>query len=373
MSTAIQEKLSKAKANLILDHPFFASIICAAPMIEDANLNPPTMATNGKWIKFHPQFVQDCTVRELIFVLCHEVGHCMFGHMFRRGQRDPLKWNIAGDYIINDMLVGDNVGDMPKGALHDSNLVAAGHGTTDGVYDLLPDNQGSGPGGGLPDQFDTCEDAGGDAAQQAQAEAEMKVTIAQAAQAAKMCDKLGARLKRLVDLALKPKVSWKDVLRRFVSARAKVEYSYARPKRRFLAEDLYLPSLGGQAMGDLVVAVDCSGSIGQQELAEFAAEMRAIKEDCLPANLHVIYFHHEVARVDSFSQDEELEVRPAGSGGTAFSPIFAEIDNRDLDPVACVVLTDLECNDFGPAPYYPTLWVSTSRDQAPWGEIVMMK
>lgn len=372
MALTVSEKMSKAKATLVLDHPFFASIICSMPMIEDATLNPPTMATNGKCVKYHPEFVESCSLQEVVFVLCHEVGHCMFAHMFRRNHRDPKRWNIAGDYVINDLLVSDNIGQMPSNGLHNPSLVQAGGGTTDGVYALLPEGDG-GDGSGLPDQFDTCEDADGDAAEQGQAEAEMKVAIAQAAQAAKMCGKLGTKLERLVDMALKPKVAWQDVLRRFISARAKVEYSYARPKRRFLAEDLFLPTLGGNALGELVVAIDCSGSIGQDELAAFAAEISAIKDDCRPVKLNLIYFHHEVARVDSFEQDDELLIRPAGSGGTAFSPIFREVDDRDMAPVATVVLTDLECHDFGPTPDYPVLWVSTHRDTAPWGEVVMMK
>jgi predicted metal-dependent peptidase len=273
------------------------------------------------------------------------------------------------------MLVADSVGTMPQGALHDSQLVANAGGTTDGVYNLLPDppkNGGKGGAGKGPQQWDECMDSGGDAAEQAAAEAESRVQIAQAAQAAKMCGKLGANLERFVNAALKPKVAWQDVLRRFVSAKAKVDYSYARPKRRFLAEDLYLPSLGGERLGELVVAVDCSGSISQNEIDEFAAEILAIHQDCKPVGLHLIYFHHEVSKVDSFAQDDTPHISPNGTGGTAFSPIFREIANRDFNPVACVVLTDLCCSDFGPEPEYPVLWVSNHSDSAPWGQVVKM-
>jgi predicted metal-dependent peptidase len=369
------EKLSKAKAKLIMRQPFFASLCCTMPLVENKNLAIPTMATDGKTIWFDPGFVEQCSVDEIVFVLCHEVSHKVFAHMFRRGQRDPVKWNIAGDFIINNMLIGDSVGSPPQGVLHDPQLVVDGGGTTDGVYNLLPDppKQGGKGGGKGHQQWDECMDSPGDAAEQAAAEAEAKVQIAQAAQAAKMCGKLGANLERFVDLALKPKVAWQDVLRRFISAKAKVDYSYARPKRRFLAEDLYLPSLTGERLGELVVAVDCSGSISQQEINEFAAEILAIHQDCRPTDLHLVYFHHEVSRVDSFGQDDTPHITPNGTGGTAFSPIFKEIDKRDFHPAACVVLTDLCCSDFGPVPEYPVLWVSNCQSEAPWGEVVMMK
>lgn len=374
MTDHVAEKISKAKAKLVLGQPFFASIICNLPITEDNTI--PTMATNGKWVKYNRDFVDAMTLDETMFVLCHEVGHVMFTHMHRRQHRDPRKWNIAGDYVINDLLVNEGIGSMPKGGLLDPNIVKAGGGTTDGVYAILPDNPNSG--GPSTDGYngtgiDECVDADGDDADKAQSEAETRIMVAQAAQVAKMQGKLSAGLARLVDEVVSPQVPWQDVLRRFVSTKAKVDYSFARPKRRFLAQGLYLPSLSGERMGQILIAVDCSGSIGEHEIAEFAAEIRAIKEDCLPTEMHVVYFDSKVSHHDVFDQNDELEVAPHGGGGTAFSPIFRYAEENGIDPVCCVVLTDLCCNDFGPAPHYPVLWVSNYSDEAPWGEVVMMR
>jgi predicted metal-dependent peptidase len=368
---AVTDKVSKAKSKLVMHHPFFATIVCSLPMTEDNSI--PTMATNGRWIKYNHHFVEKMSLDETLFVLCHEVGHCMFAHMHRRGQRHPLKWNMAGDYVINDLLVADNVGQMPQGGLLNPQLVQQGGGTTDGVYDLIDDNDLPDQGGYNGTAIDVCEDAGGSPAEQAAAEAETKVMIAQAAQAAKMCGKLSANLSRLVDAALKPQVNWQDVLRRFVSAKAKVDRTYARPKRRFVADDIFLPSLSGERMGEILIAVDCSGSIGPQELNEFAAEMFAIKQDVRPTKVHVLYFDSSVSHYDKFEQDEDLHVEGHGGGGTAFSPIFAKADELGIEPVCCVVLTDLYCGDFGPCPSYPTLWVTTGSESAPWGEVIPMK
>ena len=371
------DKLTKARAKLIMGHPFWASLVCNTPLIEDATINPPTMCTNGKWIKWSPDFVEKLTVDEVLFVLAHEVGHAMFAHMFRRRDRHPVVWNIAGDYIINQVLTADNVGTMPQGGLLDAATVQGGGGTTDGVYDLIYqelEQQGAFKGkGSLPDQFDNCEDHGGSEAEKAQAEAEMKIAVQQAANAAKMCGKLGGALERFVSEALRPKVDWKAVLRRFVSMRAKVERSYSRPKRRFLAEDIYLPSLGGERLGEIIVAVDCSGSISSKEIDAFAAELKAIKEDCKPEKLTVIYFHHEISKVDTFEENDELVIKPNGSGGTDFAPIFSYISEQGLEPVAIVVLTDLACSSFGVCPDAPVLWVSTHPGTAPWGDVVLMQ
>lgn len=365
----VEEKLSTAKSKLVIFHPFFASIVCNLPMDEDNSI--PTMATNGKWVKYNRDFVDSMTLDEVIFVLAHEVCHCIFGHMFRRKFRDPHKWNVAADYVSNDILVEDKVGTMPKDGLYDPQLVIRGGGTAEGVYDILPDTPPQ-EGGYSGTALDECVDATGDASERSLAEAQNKVMVAQAAQVAKMVGKLSARLSRLVNETLQPKVDWRDVLRRFVSARAKSEYTYARPKRRFVAEGLYLPSLGGERMGEFLVAVDCSGSIGPKELNEFAAEIKALKEDCLPTQLHVVYFDSEVSHHDAFGPDDQLVVAPHGGGGTAFSPIFRFAEARGIEPVGCVVLTDLCCHDFGPPPPYPTLWVSNMDGTAPWGEVVLM-
>lgn len=362
--------MQRARAQLASQQPFFASLLFGLKMVEDND--QPTLATDGTSLYWNREFVDGLDIEQLKFGLCHEVMHCVFEHMHTRGSRVHEVWNFAGDYIINDLLIAEGVGKPTAGCLHDSKLVAAGGSTTSGVYELLMQNAQKKPSHG-DCGCSGIRQAKGSPAEVSEAQAKMKVAVAQAAQAAKMCGKLSAGIKRLVDDALTPKVPWREVLRRFISIRAKVEYSFARPKRRFLADDLYLPSLGGQAMGDVLVAVDCSGSIGPKELAEFAAEMAAIKLDCMPRRVEVLYFDSTVSHHDSFGCDDELVVAPHGGGGTAFSPIFRYADEHGIEPVCCVVLTDLYCNDYGPPPGYPVLWATTGATDAPWGEVVKVK
>ena len=362
------EKLSKAKAALICDQPFFASLLLGMPMKESKEI--PTMGTNGEYIVFNPDFVAKLTVPELVFVLAHETLHCVFQHMFRKGARNHAKWNIAADFVINDILVNESVGNMIKGGLYDPALVKRGGATSEGVYDLLPDSMEKNLPGTPGGSWDDCMDSEGTQAERSAKEAEMKVRVIQASNAAKISGKMSSNLERLVDEMVAPKVDWKSVLRRFISERAKVDLSYARPKRRYMADDFYLPSLNGDRMGAVVVAVDCSGSIDTKTLAEFAAELKSITSETRPTSLHVVYFDSEVLHVDKFSEDEEIQVNARGGGGTAFSPVFNYIDKAGLELAACVVLTDLQCSDFGPKPIFPVLWASNDQMTAPWGEIV---
>lgn len=356
------EKLSLAKSKLVIYQPFYATLICNLPLIEDCAI--PTMATNGKQFRYNPEFIREISMDELLFVLCHEVDHCVFGHPYRRGNRDPKRWNYAADYIINDHLVTDGIGKMPAGALFNPELARAG-GNSEGVYALLPEMDEDGEGS----PTDMCEDAPGGAEDQAQAESEMRVAVAQAAQIAAAAGKLSASLKRLVEDALKPQLHWEQVLRDFFSSKAKVDLSYSRPNRRHMSHELIMPTLTGERLGEVVVAVDCSGS-SFSVLDTFAAELRAIHEDCRPTKVHVLYFDTRVLDHTEFAADDMLTIESMGGGGTAFSPIFNYVESHGLEPEACVVLTDLYCNDFGNAPDYPVLWISNGDQKAPWGDVI---
>lgn len=366
MSMPIEKRLAKAKTSLILEHPFIGNIALNMPFIEDATIR--TAATNGKRILYNPDFCGELNDEELKFLVAHECMHPMLEHCHRRGERNHRKWNQAGDYVINKLLSDEGIGKMPKRGLLNDAIYNAGGGTSDGIYNILPepdDDDGNDP-------LDDCQDADGNNADKARDAAEWKVRVAQAAQAAKMMGKLSANMQRLVDEVLQPKVDWRDVLRKFVEKCKSDHRTWARPNRRFISQGMYLPSVSGEALGELAIAVDCSGSITQETINQFAAEIRTIKEDGNPSRIHVVYFDSEVSHYESYGKDDELDIKPHGGGGTAFSPVFEYFAEHQIEPVACIFLTDLCCNDFGDEPEYPVLWVSTDEGTAPFGEVVLM-
>lgn len=368
----LETKLAKAKTALILEHPFVGTIALSMPFEFDENI--PTAATNGKRIKFNPEFVNKLTDEEVKFLVAHECFHPMLEHNFRRGERQPRRWNMAADYVINKLLVDDGIGRMPKVGLHNPNIYNAGKGTSEGIYNILPEQpEGGGSGAGEPGgPLDDCEDGDGSPAEQQQQQAEWKVKVAQAAQAAKMMGKMSANMARLVDEVLQPKVDWREVLQRFLVKCKNDSRSFARFNRRFLPQGMYLPSVSGEAMGEIVFAVDCSGSIDQHTINQFAAEIGKVKDDLLPERIHVLYFDSEVSHVESYEASDSLDIKPHGGGGTDFAPVFESIIEHGFNPVAIVFLTDLCCNSFGEQPDAPVLWVTTDPGKAPFGEIVEM-
>lgn len=366
------EKVSRAKAMLILEQPFIAAIICGMKLVEDRNLPFKTLATDGKYVWYDPDFVDGLSLASVMWCLAHETMHNVFAHAFRREGRNPRLWNIAGDYVINQLLEVDMPRMRPDNVLFDKDIYERGNRTTEGIYALLLEDAEKNGGGG-PDQWDEVLDHGGTAAEQAEAAAVWKVTIAQAASAAKARGKLSADMERLVGAILQPAVCWEDQLRQFCMKRIKSSYSYARPARRHLHAGLYMPGKDGNGMGEIMVAIDVSGSVDDKTLTRFNTELQAIVEDAHPDRVHVIYFHHMVERHDTFEFGEEVTLARTGSGGTAFSPIFEFAEREGINPACCVVLTDLLCSDFGPAPDYAVMWASTHSMTAPWGEVIDMR
>jgi predicted metal-dependent peptidase len=372
MTQDLARRISKAKTTLLLDQKsaFIGSLALGLPTVITDSIK--TACTDGKSIMFNPKFCADLTDEEMVFLIAHETMHPMLEHNYRLQGRNHSKWNKAADYVINQLLVEEKIGKFIEGGCLSDSLYKAGNGITDSIYSIMPDDDGNdGDGnGGIGDDIIASNATG---AEQEAEIGEWKLKVANAAQAAKLMGSLSANMERLVGAVLEPKIDWRDVLRDFVFKAKTDERSFARPNRRFISQGVYLPSITGETLGDIVMAIDCSGSIGQKEIDMFAAEMRAIKSDGNPTAMHVVYFDHDVCHYDKFGPDEELIVKPRGGGGTAFSPVFKYIEDHDIQPIACVFLTDLYCDDYGPAPEYPVLWAvfnGPNDPVAPFGRVV---
>ena len=111
-----KQRLSTARATLVLDHPFFGSLALRMNLEEETRGRTQTMATDGRSIFYDPKFVKGCSDLELVGLLAHEVMHPAMQHHTRRGDRDPRLWNDAADYAINPILTEAGFV-LPGGAL----------------------------------------------------------------------------------------------------------------------------------------------------------------------------------------------------------------------------------------------------------------
>ena len=126
-------------------------------------------------------------------------------------------------------------------------------------------------------------------------------------------------------------------------------------------------------MGEIAIAVDCSGSVSPRQLGLFESEIRSILAGQRPRLVHVLYFDAAVQKAETYEAGQPVSFSPVGGGGTDFRPCFDWLQEHGIMPQTLVFLTDL-CGTFpGEAPPYPVIWASTEARRAPFGEVVRME
>jgi len=365
-------KLDKAKAQIVLDHPFFASILLKRKLTPRNDL--PTLAVNARGdIFYNEKFIEGLTVPQVVWGLCHEIGHVVGQHALRKKHRDHQKWNYAGDAWINDMLDDCGVGQRIPNTV---DMKGSKDKTTETIYDELPDQPKGGNGQG---QGDSSWDNGlGDdimsenltESEIKEIEANGKVEIAQAAQAAKARGKLPGKLAEMVADILNVKTPWYDILERYMTDCVKQDQTWTKPNRRHIGAGVYLPSMATEpAMGELAIQVDVSGSISKRELDYYNGHLSRIVKQCNPTKVHVLYTDTDVQKYVEFDQGEEIKLEFFSGGGTDMPAGFDYLNNKGIEPAVFVCLTD-GYTGFGEPPSYPVVWCISSDVTADHGETI---
>ena len=399
-----ERKVQKAKITLMRD-PRFALwsgiLMVGRTSVVD---NIPTACTNGRDEKYGRKFVAMLKETELNFVVLHENLHKAYRHLttWRKLHDENHRLaNAACDYVINlklkDLDPSERIIAMPKWA--DGMLKGKPMGLIDEkyrglnakqVFDLLKQEQkDKGDGGG----DDEGESAGGDSGgtgtgegfddhdwdgakemteeEKKVLEREIDQAIRQGVMAHQKIAGTGAGdLDRdLLDL-LEPKVDWREMLREFVKATcsAKDTSSWRKVNRRFLSMGTYMPSLIGEKVGHLVLAVDTSGSVGQAELSGFLTEVRGIAEEVKPSQVDLIYWDSRVAAHEEYTESMVGDIinstKPRGGGGTSPSCVSQYLKEKRIVPECIIVLTDgYVGNDWGHDWTAPVMWAIVGGDK----------
>ena len=386
--------LDKAKTKLVIAEPFYATIVLNLKPHLVTNASPTfngqevkTLATDGTNLVVNTDYFESLPLSRAITALKHEALHVALMHPFRRGARTPTRWNQAGDYVINDKLSKEG------GDLGDNWLLSPGftNMSSEQVYaQLPPEPPGNGGGQGKeqggagkdqnqPGKSDNPDNDVLEAPDKSEAaEAQARATVAKAINVAKAMGKMPGDLKEMLEDILSPKVDWKEVLRRFMTDVNKSDYSFARPNRRMISQGYYLPTRHGMdAMRDIAIVIDTSGSMGDEELKQMFGEVCGAVEDCCPGKVTVVYCDAAVNHVDQFEDqptvdDVRASAKRVGGGGTDLTRALDWIDKSISDPACCIVMTD-GYTPFGEDRSYPTLWAMSTDVEAPWGETVRVE
>ena len=395
LKAEVLDKIIVARVGLLLRHPFFGNMATRL-IIKEASDWCPTAATDGRHLYYSVPFFAKMDNKEIEFVIAHEILHCVFDHMTRREDRDPQIHNIAADYIVNNTLVRDNIGKKPADIPIFQDFKYEGK-TSEEVYDDIykkydeeelkqlgqlldehidwdkdsqdnqkaPSKKGNKKGQGQPsyskEELKKIRD-------------EIKESMMGAAQAAG-AGKVPAEIERMIKELTEPKMNWREILRQQIQSTIKNDYTYIRPSRKGWHTGAVLPGINYDETIDICIGIDMSGSIGNEQGADFLGEVQGIMSEYQDYNIKVWCFDTKVYNEQDFTADNGMDLNQyqlMGGGGTDFNANWEYMKEQDIVPKRFIMFTDgYPWDSWGDESYCDTVFVIHGHHdknlQAPFG------
>jgi predicted metal-dependent peptidase len=385
IDAAAREKLTTARIGLLLKAPFFGTL-ATRMTLTNADEWCGTAATDGRKFYYNSEFVNNMPLKQLEFLVGHEVLHAVYDHMGRRGDRMPKMSNIAADYVVNgdliDQRIGEKISVVP--ILFDAKYRGWSY---EEVYDdlyknadkinmqqleqmLLDDHleedgegDGDGEGNGRPKL----------SKEEAQAiRDEIKGAVISAAQAAG-AGNVPSGVKRLLKDLTEPVIDWRELINQQIQSVVKNDFTWARPSRRGWDMDAVMPGLKPGEMVDVCISLDQSGSISDVDSKIFLSEVKGIMEQFQEYKITIWCFDTEIYNVQTFTSDninDIMDYEPMGGGGTDFMANWEFMKENGIEPKKFIMFTDgMPFGEWGEEQYCETCWIIKGNPncEPPWG------
>jgi len=326
-------------------------------------------------------------VKEVEFLVGHEVLHVVYDHMGRVGNRDHQMWNIADDYAVNADLKRHKVGQFittvpclyeqkydgkPAEEIYDDLMKNVQKISIDDLLDQMIDDHMDGEDGEDGDGEDgDGEDGDGkpgqgkgrprmSAEEKERVRQEVKQAIIAAAQGAE-AGSIPKGVERLIRNTTDPQMPWRELLQVNLTSAIRNDYSWGRPNRRSWHMDAIMPGMTPGEEIDVTVAIDMSGSISNKQASMFLGEIAGMMGSFSGYKVHVFCFDTRTYNPADFtSENMDLidEYEPMGGGGTDFDCIFDYLKENAIDPKRLIVFTDgYPCGSWGDKDYCDTTWI----------------
>ena len=383
-----EQRLIKAISNILAHKDWVAISGVLAVGKREICDKTKTAATNGRDEKYGRAFVDSLTDPELRFLILHEAYHKMYRHLTTWKSLHDINHklaNAATDYVINIQLVdADPTGafvKMPECGLIDPKYRGM---SAAEVFKLLQqeqsdDSSNEDTGAGDDDGFDEHDwDGAADMGEQEAQELtrEIEAAVRQGLLAA---SRQGSGGLREMQELVAPKVDWRAVLNDFLKALmvGKEFSTWSKPNRRYLSQGMYMPSGVSHKVGDIVIAIDTSGSIDNETLRVFLSEVAGICDMVKPSKVHLVYWDTRIARHEVYADDKvnglAHSTKPAGGGGTDPNCVTRFLREKNIKPEAVVMFTDGIVSSWGMWSV-PVLWCITTKGKtAPVGKSVYVE
>ena len=362
MRVDVQDRIIVARVGLLLRHPFFGNM-ATRMKVQHCDDWCPTAATDGRNLYYNTQFFNALSNKEIEFVIAHEILHCVFDHIIRREDRDPEIYNIACDYIVNNTLVRDKIGDPVKmipiyqdwkydnwqsEAVYDDIYEKAkenGKKFLEQMGQLLdehidwekkPGQSKKGKGGKDKQRPYYTKD------EMKKIRDQVKENMISAAQSAG-AGNVPAEIERMIKELTEPKMNWREILRQQIQATIRNDYTFSRPSRKGWHTGVVLPGMNFDQQIDCAIAFDMSGSIGDDQAKDFLSEVKGIMDEFKEYNVKLWCFDTAVYNEKDFSStdgEDFSNYQPIGGGGTEFMCNWEYMKEHDIQPKKLIMFTD---------------------------------
>jgi len=382
MRADVQDRIIVARVGLLLRHPFFGNMATRLK-VQHCDDWCPTAATDGKHLFYNTQFFNALSNKEIEFVIAHEILHCVFDHIIRREDRDPMIYNIACDYIVNNTLVRDKIGEPVKmiqifqdwkydgwqsEAVYDDIYKKAeenGKKFLEQMGELLdehidwetkPSKPKAGKGGGKEsDQRPSYTKE-----EMKKIRDQIKENMISSAQSAG-AGNIPAEVERMIKELTEPKMNWREILRQQIQATIRNDYTFSRPSRKGWHTGVVLPGMNFDQQIDCAICFDMSGSIGDDQAVNFLSEVKGIMDEFKEYNLKLWCFDTAVYNEKDYSSsdgEDFSEYKPIGGGGTEFMCNWEYMKEHDIQPKKLIMFTDgYPFGSWGDPDYCDTVFV----------------
>ena len=399
-----RKRLVSSRIRLLINKPWFGNMITRLPLIDATDFGwCKTAATDARHIFYNRDFIAKLRDGEVDFLFGHELLHCVLDHLDRRKDRIPLLWNVANDYVVNDILVEEQVGklittvkacydrkyhDMASEEIYDDLYENAEKVSMDDLLDQHLDMNGgestdeetSGQSKAKKTQEGDDDTPGANGPPKYSEEEKKKIkdefknAMIQSAQAAG-AGNVPEGVKRLINELTNPTIDWRELIDIQIQSTVKDDYTFMKQSRRSWHSDAILPGMNYADSIDIAVGLDASGSISDDMLRDMLSEVKGCMTQYDDFTITVFAFDTEVYGHKVFNPwniDEIDTYEIKGGGGTEFEVCWDFMKENDINPKKFIMFTDgYPWSSWGDEDYCDTIFVIHSYHdknfEAPFG------
>ena len=386
---SVEEKISKAKARLLVQNPYFGTLVSRLEFKKNDNIQ--SFLSDGKKFEYNDEYINELDLDEIGFALSNAAMHTALSHENRQKKRMSWLWQLSTDHAINSMLIENGL-DAPFGVNYQARFDGM---YAEEIYAILKDEIKNEEFTKESKAFDDNEENDTsfneenrkknseekapesevdenkkrskqdvDTQQRAVDEESWNQNLEAATE--KFKNELPEGIERFYEKK-ESKIDWRSELYNAIDRFYYHDYTLIPPSKKLLYMGTYLPSLSSNMLR-LVVAIDSSGSVNEELLGDFIGEFESILLHFPTFEVSLIICDDRIRSVELFSSGDKIEYVLKGGGATDFRPVFEYIQDYLYDTSLLLYFTDLEGTFPEIEPSFETLWISNKDTKIPFGK-----